>query len=86
MVDPPGFVGGHLRTRQITGHLSVELVSNRNGCRLLGPLLDPRLVCAEPDGLVLAGTESDAQGAYLEQEWQLTTDENFALPADAVLW
>lgn len=67
-VDLPYALGGHFRVRSLGGHTELTLVGRNSDKVILGPLLDPRLVAAEPEGFVLAGTE-DVAGSTLLQEW-----------------
>lgn len=70
VVDLPHAVGGHFRVSNLDGHTTLALVGHQSGQVLLGPLLDPKLVAAEPDGFVLAGLES-ADGEMQLQEWMV---------------
>ncbi len=58
---------GMFRVTQDKGQRSLSLVSP-TGVLLLGPLLNPEVVMADVDGLVLGGREPDTG---FPQEWQI---------------
>lgn len=85
VVDLPRAVGGHFRVSNLDGHTALALVGHQSGQVLLGPLLDPRLVSAEPDGFVLYGMEH-VSGDTQPQEWMVVVARPDPAPPEFPLW
>jgi hypothetical protein len=64
---------------------ALSLYGTETGRLLLGPLVNPVLVGAEPDGLLIQGTEILADDCYI-QEWLIVQAEQSPAPPEMPLW
>lgn len=85
VADPPRAMGGYFRVTNQGGHTALALVGHRSGEVLLGPLFDPKLIAAEPDGFVLCGMEA-LEGTDHTQEWMVIVARPDPAPPDIPLW
>lgn len=85
VVDLPHAVGGYFRVSDLDGHIAVAVVGQQSGKVLLGPLVDPRLVSAEPEGFVLYGVEQ-VEGGTQPQEWMVIVAKPNPAPPEFPLW
>ena len=84
-VDLPYAVSGQFRVRNLDGHTELTLVGHKTGRILLGPLRNPKLVAAEPDGFVIFGLELSAEGETA-QEWMVVLAQPNPAPPEVPLW
>jgi len=85
VIDPPHVIGGYFRVGNLDGHISLAVVGHQPGRVLLGPLLDPRLVSAEPEGFVLYGMEH-VSGNTQPQERMVVVARPDPTPPEFPLW
>lgn len=85
VADPPDAIGGCFRVSNQAGRITLAVVGPQSGRVLLGPILDPTVVAAEPDGFVLQGLEC-AEGGERLQEWLVVLAKPNPAPPDLPLW
>lgn len=85
VTDLPDVVGGHFKVAHEGGRVKLAVVGTQSGRVLLGPILDPMVVAAEPEGFVLQGMEESGVEKRI-QEWLVVLAKAHPAPPDFPLW
>lgn len=85
VTDLPDVVGGYFKVSHEGSHVALAVVGTQTGRLLLGPILDPMVVAAEPEGFVLQGTEC-SEGCNQPQEWLVVLAKRSPELPDLPLW